>query len=133
MELVLRKLALNMKTLLTFLLLLSALTVNAAWRENGFTTNVSGAMINARGSVISNGVYYGNGGGLTNLNLPITRTINTATGNVFYVLTATDTTLIKTNATFALYTIGNGTTNTIVGDNTWVDVKYVGTNWFLRW
>ena len=58
--------------------------------------------------------------------------INTSTGAVNYVISA-PITLIKTNATYNLNLIANGVTNTISGDNVWIDVIKSGTNYYSRY
>jgi len=59
--------------------------------------------------------------------------VDTSTNDVYYTLPAySQFTLIKTNSTYTLYTVGNGVTNSIIGDLVWVSGRYVGTNWFYN-
>ncbi len=66
------------------------------------------------------------GGGIT------PTTINTSTGQVTYIITA-PALLIKTNAAYNLVLQANGTSQTVIGNNIWVDITQIGTNFWSRY
>lgn len=100
------------------------------------------ASANTNGATIGQVLTY-QGGSVTFSNAPsggggsggLDVVINTATNDVYYSLptSSAEFTLIKTNASHTLYLIGNGSTNAVVGDMVWIDGRYLGTNWFLRY
>ena len=103
-----------------------------------FDANITGALTNL---AIYNSTNYNEritnstiiGSTITNTTIYNQITvINTSTGAVNYVISA-PITLIKTNATYNLNLIANGVTNTISGDNVWIDVIKSGTNYYSRY
>ena len=98
-------------------------------------TNVFIGPVSIGSQTIINSTGNGTFGGLPITNgipYPPITVINTSTGIVTYVLSY-PTTLIKTNSTYNLLLVKNGITNTVIGDNVWIDVQQFGTNYYTKY